>query len=343
MEDRRMLNRMLDTMKDIHKDIPSLKIKRSDFRHSINKYAVCYLIQNKYFDSFNKFGFPREKYVNRLNLFFDSLQYLLKNFASSEHFDIHVFHEGDITDIHITKILSYSTNNRKIFIHEIVFEIPSHIYTEKVNERIKKAHSFGLKGIRDIGYRHMCSFYSFHVYPLFIKWGYQKLMRLDDDSFLLDKTDSLFSIESDYLYRLNQIEDTKYMLYFEECLDYFCKDNMIPLMEMDTKIIFNNFFIVDLKIYNDADVLKYLKAMYSAGGIYYCRWGDALIQSYIFKLWPQKFLVRQIQFEYQKWGYRFQKEGFCHHTTLSAPFVRIGLILFILIIIIIILLFVYKN
>lgn len=313
MDDPVMLNHMLYTMRDV-KDIPFLRIKKSDFRPTTkNKNAICYLVQNKLFDSSDQLGLPREKYVNRLHLFFDSLQHLLKNYVFQDHFDIHVFHEGDLTSSQIERTLSFSTNHRKIYVHEITFDIPSHINIEKVESRIKKAPLFDINGFRNMGYRHMCSFYSFYVYPLFIRWGYQKLMRLDDDSFLLDEIhESLFDRKADYSFRLKQIEDEKYMLYFKDCLDYFCQENMIPLIEIEKQIIFNNFFIVDLKIYTDPDVLKYLRAMYTTGGVYYCRWGDALIQSYIFKLWPNKFSVEQIKFTYKKWGYRFDKEGYRH-------------------------------
>ena len=58
----------------------------------------------------------------------------------------------------------------------------------------------------------MCSFYSFHAYPIFIQWGYRKLMRLDDDSFIMEEViEPLFDWNFDYIYRLEQVENENYI------------------------------------------------------------------------------------------------------------------------------------
>lgn len=306
MDDPIILNKILDI--NYTNEIPFIKIK-SEFSHEIQKnpYAICYLVQNKRFEE--KFGFPREKYTNRIDMFMDSIGYLDKNF-SSKHVDIHVFHEGDLNLAQSKQIQSFSKNDCKIYIHEITFDIPAHIDIQKVNDRIKNAPLYNIKEYRTIGYRNMCSFYSFYVYPIFIQWGYKKLMRLDDDSFILEKIDEkIFEMNVDFTYRLEQIENQNYMMYFKEFIKQFCQKTKNKFV-FDPTIIFNNFFIVDLKVYKDPHVIEFLNAVYHSGGIYYCRWGDALIQSYILKLFSERFTIKKIRFAYEKWGFLYTKEHF---------------------------------
>jgi len=306
MDDPIILNKIVDI--NYETTIPFIKIKTEFLpENRKNPYAICYLVQNKKFEE--KFGFPREKYINRIDMFIDSMNNLQKNF-SSKNVDIHIFHEGDLNLTQSKQILSYSKNDCQIYMHQITFDIPDHIDIQKVYDRIKDAPFYNIKEYRTIGYRNMCSFYSFYVYPIFIKWGYKKLMRLDDDSFILEQLDEkIFEMNIDYIYRLEQIENENYMLYFKEFIQQFCLKTKNKFI-FDSTIIFNNFFIVDLKVYQDQNVIKFLNAVYHSGGIYYCRWGDALIQSYIFKLFPEKFTTQKIKFAYEKWGFLYTKENF---------------------------------
>jgi hypothetical protein len=135
-------------------------------------------------------------------------------------------------------------------------------------------------------------------------------MRLDDDSFMMEEIiEPLFDWNYDYIYRLEQTENQNYMMYFEDFITEFCRKKKIKV-SFDANIVFNNFFIVDLRIYQDKDVIEYLKSVYHSGGIYYCRWGDALIQSFIFKLFPKKFSITQVKFDYGKWGITYSREDF---------------------------------
>ena len=233
---------------------------------------------------------------------------MVKHMPSSETFDIHIFHEGDLTPLQLEKIETFQTYGRPLFVHRIVFEIPSHIDLLLVQKRIDLAQYHYQKAFRDVSYRNMCSFYAFYVYDLFLEWGYTRLMRLDDDSFLLESTTAMFSHPFDYVYRLTQHEDEAYMLYFSEWIQQYCHDRKYTtgavLKTLTTReIVFNNFFIVHLPVYQDPEVRHYLEAVYSSGGIYYCRWGDALIQTVIWKLWTQRWTTHQVSFAYGKWGY----------------------------------------
>jgi len=291
-------SRILDI--SVRYPIPALETKDPFVRLSQNTDAVCFLVQNRPFTPQDIFRLPRERADNRIHLFFRSIQHLLENAPPNESFDVHVFHEGDLTPEQHVQLHTLSTDRRPIHVHEIRFEVPPHVDRSLVERQMKRARKNKVPAYRTMGYRHMCSFYSFYVYPLFLSWGYRKLMRLDDDSVLLRPVRRLFSIEKDYVYRLTMEEDQRYMEYFEPFLrKYFDR-----LTEYPREIVFNNFFLLNLDIYRDSDIRYYLSMVYSSGGVYYCRWGDAVVQSYmLLYMWKLRFSIMRLEFSYEKWGY----------------------------------------
>lgn len=329
MQDPSLFSRIMTHTQKKYLPIPSLYMEDPFQNEKESEFAICFLVQNKIFAKDDTLGFPRENSKNRIHLFFQSLSYLRENGPRNEQYDIHVFHEGDLTQSQMEKTLSYSLPNSPIFIHEFRFpEPPAHVDMDVVQEKIDLSKKLNIAAYRSIGYRHMCSFYSFYVYPIFHQWGYKKLMRLDDDSYLMEPIETLFLLPEDYVYRLRMNEDPRYMMYFTLAVKSYCKKNKI----LDANIqnlqdtVFNNFFIVDLSIYKNPQVLDFLSFIYTTGGIYYFRWGDALIQSAIFHIWPHLFKTRQLTFAYQKWGFTYRddlRENFVYPPTLE-PFVVVS-------------------
>jgi len=310
MKDPVLLHQVFLSLDRTEEDLPSLEILRSIpvFEKNTRKRrtnAVCYLIQNKPFTPLNRFGFPREQVSSRIQLLFRSLTYLLRNSPPTESFDIHLFHEGDLTPEQTSELLSMATPERLIYLHTIRLPSPPrHVDVSIVQDRIQKARQKGYDAYRDMSYRNMCSFYSFYVYDVFLHWGYEKMMRLDDDSFLLEKLDRLFTYPQDYVYRLSVEEDPRYMLYYQEVVDRYCHSRHLPLIKRLERTVFNNFFVLRLSIYKDPLVRDFLNYIYRSGGIYYFRWGDAIVQSTLLKLQPH-FSILPLTFDYQKWGYTY--------------------------------------
>lgn len=301
------------------------KIKREDVFFNIintesrrenikNKNAIVYLIQNKEFLAKNKIGLPREnKYTNRIEMFYDSLQFLLKNRPIQETFDIHVFYENDLTYKQIEKIkfMVEQHDNIGIMIHNIEFKCPPWIIIQNVEYNIdilsKKINAW-----RDIGYRNMCRFYSIQIYDFLLNEGYNKMARLDDDSFIEESIPQLFdNIQEDipYICRLFQEEDILYRNYFNTFVNIFTeKMNLKTLTDRDIlSCPFNNFFVLDLSIYKNPNVQLFLFFIDCVGGIYSYRWGDAIIQNIILRLFLSRPLY-QIGFRYSKWGISHENE-----------------------------------
>lgn len=326
----------------------SIDLVNSDFRFQTKKNpnVVVYLIQNKPFTKRNKCGLPREKVNNRLDLFFRSLKLLLKNYPANETFDVHVFHEGDVPPPIQTKIKAMKTDSISIFISHIVFKLPFWLNKDNIMQRIENAPK--KKAWRDLGYRHMCRFYSLLIYPKLIEWGYQKMVRLDDDGFLLSPIKELFNKiqkPNSYFCRLFQMEDITYSKHYSDHLKCFCAYHSIPFPDNIFHVPFNNFFVLDLHIYKHPLVQKFLMYVDMTGGIYEHRWGDALIQGTLLKLIGTK--AEKMVFDYSKWGVIYPSTDSTEYYSSSClsqqSFIFITIIILVLLFIVIFLIWRNKN
>ena len=166
----------------------------------------------------------------------------------------------------------------------------------------------------------MCRFYSITVYYTMLKLGYRKMMRLDDDGYILSKIPNVFeyvSPENPYLCRLFQNESTKTTENILDHVDEFAKFYNIRHYrrpkETEIVIPFNNFFVLDLSFYQDMTVSQFLKYVDLVGGIYENLWGDALVQGLLLKL--KNVQVQKFEFAYGKWGRKY-----VHKTTNPSPY-----------------------
>jgi len=273
--------------------------------------ALVYLVQNKKFTKKNQFGFARENVTTRIELFFKSLSYFIDHQNhQDESVDIHIFHEGDLEEEHFTRTTTIA-KRCLVFFHHVEFRLPEWISSKEVNESIA---SNTTPGWRDMGYRHMCRFYSILIYPQLLRWGYRKMMRLDDDSFVMEPLPLLFksvSPENPYKCRLLQQESNKFAYDFYQEYHAFCDLYKIPCPDKsyDFYVIpFNNMFVLDLSIYERTDVKNYLQYMDKTGGIYRYRWGDALIQGVMIRQLCNIRDISLFRFSYSKWGITFDKD-----------------------------------
>jgi hypothetical protein len=158
----------------------------------------------------------------------------------------------------------------------------------------------------------MCRFYSFQIYDYLLKYGYKKMMRLDDDSYIVENMTKLFVLvteDTPYICRLFQSEDVVYRKHVDYFVNIFTdRMNYDRIQEEQIAICpFNNFFLLDLSIYEREDVQKFLFFMDCVGGIYSHRWGDAVLQNILLRLLLPHSVYR-MGFTYSKWGIVHDKE-----------------------------------
>lgn len=288
-----------------------LHVSSTTFKGKVHDNALVYLVQNKKFTMMNQFGFARENVQNRMDLFHLSLSYFVDNFNDEdERVDIHIFHEGDMTTHHAVKTAK-TAKRFPVFFHSIQFEFPTWLSKTEIQKSID---SSDVPGWRDMGYRHMCRFYTLLLYPKLIEWQYQKMMRLDDDSFPLENLPLLFrsvSPKQPYKARLLQNEAETFSQNFYTHLKKFCAmRNLACPSESDPNLYvvpFNNFFVLDLSLYRRPDVVAYLRYMDRSGGIYRHRWGDALVQGMMVKYVCGIVDIPLFSFRYSKWGLEYEE------------------------------------
>lgn len=299
-----------------------LPITHTNFITRSNDNVLVYLVQNKKFTPKHQLGLARESVSSRIELFHQSLSYFVDHVHPDDvGVDIHIFHEGDLTTDHILRTAK-TAKRFHVFFHSLHFEFPSWLDKEKVEESIQQSD---IPGWRDMGYRHMCRFYSLLLYPKLIEWGYRKMMRLDDDSFPLENLPSLFGSVSPthpYKARITQKESEPFRQFFHTALKQFCLSKGLPCPteeDPDFYVIpFNNFFVVDLSLYQQPLVKEYLAHIDKVGGIYKYRWGDALVQGIMVKYVAGIPHIPLFTFRYAKWGVEFD-EDFDHLELYEPP------------------------
>jgi len=267
------------------------------FVHQEN--VVVYLVQNRELKKEKSFGLPRENFKNRMDLFFISLNYLLLHVPPKERFDIHIYHEGDLSEEQLFKIQNLKTERFPIYLNHIHFTTPPWLDEEEIKKDIEENED---PAWRTLGYRHMCRFYSLLIYDRLIELGYKKMSRLDDDSWILSKITEMFQLvnpDKPYICRLILDENPNYAKHMDTFIqEYF--DSSFDFDKTIENIPFNNFFILDLSLYQQKPILDYLKTVDYNGGIYKHRWGDALVQGNLLKIFNIPYFI--LPFPYSKWG-----------------------------------------
>ncbi|CAF3869517.1 unnamed protein product [Rotaria sordida] len=152
-----------------------------------------------------------------------------------------IFHDENFTISMRRQILSCVLNTKKKI--KISFEL--------VKFRTKIKIDPGSRSNKPIAYRLMCRFWTYDVFyhPAIIRGKYDYLIRMDDDSYFMDKfeTDIFLYMDNqklDYIYRSIYYEPYSSM---DPILKRFLKRNILQL-----GCIYNNFFVIRLKWYYES-------------------------------------------------------------------------------------------
>ncbi len=243
------------------------------------------------------------------NDFHNSLFLLNKNILSKLrcNYKIIIFAEGDPSQRAKSLIKILSKNNIKIFFKKIVLQeyvkrLDSYNYPNKLPHVSDCTKTFSL------GYRDMCKFFAIDVFKDNLLKDTQYFIRVDTDSFFLDVRQNflkkLENINSDYAFIKGtiQTEDKGVTLGFGNCLYDFCKNKKAnKLISKDflricqeatlrPLIFYTNFEVIKLDWIRKDNHSKLLGHIINKKGIYFFRWGDALIRYYSVKVLNAKII-----------------------------------------------------
>mmetsp|Transcript_27771 Transcript_27771/g.75111 ORF Transcript_27771/g.75111 Transcript_27771/m.75111 type:complete len:324 (-) Transcript_27771:845-1816(-) len=173
-----------------------------------------------------------------------------------------------------------------------------------------------------IGYRHMCRWYSNGLFKYLAARGYAWVLRLDEDSKVLSpaRTDLVAWMKQNgkhYGYRLWDEEDVEIIWSLPELTSWYlttkmsqpaflldsCLPRNLPGLNSfggwDRKVIYTNFFIVDINWWMTDKVQEYLEVTEKANGHYLYRWGDAAIHTMVVKSFLQRSQLHMFGFAYR--------------------------------------------
>ena len=238
---------------------------------------------------------------------------LINMLHSIEHFYPQAIHKYPVVifyDSHGTKIQISTINYIKtcvnltlIFENIVLFNLiqnPTHTINE-INLRAKATPQ------RPIGYRYMCQFWSHTVFhhPT-IKNNYDYIMRLDDDSYLLEPLEyDLFEYANennlDYIYRALAwdipLAGPDYLLpQYLRTYHNNCKSHCFPFQSYDS--IYNNFFLTRIHFWHQRKIVGFLNSLLANDSILIYPLGDGNIHAVVLALASDTKHTQQLQFAY---------------------------------------------
>lgn len=279
-----------------------------------------------------------------------SLYFLFKNFNHQHNYQVIIFHEGDYDEKSQNEVLQGIRGNSRNFVRfqkvdKDDFVLPDNIDKNKLDNCI---NTHVTPYWRNDKYRLMCRWWLNNSIKYAKRFGYEYIMRFDDDSIIEEQIPDIFQWfkDKDAIYSSNLLHvdcelccfgmkeffekntnNTKNniieKLFHESKVDlnnpaFNNFKNWLKIAHPDYKIenvttlykpfmFYNNFFITKVSFWNSDDVKKILKSIDEDESIFYCRWGDAPLQSIIAQLYGGPDKVVRCQFKYSK---RMQREAF---------------------------------
>lgn len=247
--------------------------------------AIVYLAQKQH----SSYG--RDSFSSLLR----SLDLLYKNYLSIarhvENTDIFIFHTGDFNaaDLHFLESRFGSSYRGVIRLVDLsgspYWARPKHHLNDDPN-------TWYAYPLFSEGYRRMMHWFAIDIWQYFDRLnhetacGYRYLFRLDEDSFIhspieYDVFDMMQSKQYLYGYRMCAYEmkvvQRMWTRWGKKHLDF------VPQRKIDLEMcgIYNNFFVVDIELFNRPDVKAFLHFIDIQGQIYRRRLGDLMIHSMV--------------------------------------------------------------
>jgi len=210
-----------------------------------------------------------------------------------------IFHED--FSIEIQKEILNATKSR-IHFQNIIFTIPDFLDKSLIPETI-----YYKKWGFNIGYRNMCRFFAGEIFQHTSLQKYKYIWRLDSDSYLLApiKYDVFNKMaEEKYVYGYQHIEKDvpevskdlwtitkKYISDHQINPTYLSK--FLNNGEWDRSYYYTNFEIIDIDYFKSNVIKNFYQYLDKSGGIYYYRWGDAIIRLLTLAIFSDESKVHQ--------------------------------------------------
>lgn len=251
--------------------------------------VICYLTKND------------QKTVNQLKC---SLKLLYKNFNNQFGIPVVIFHEKNFPDKFVI--------NNQFPVEFIEIELKPSISLLPVFE-----DGLGYP----IGYRNMCQFFHSEYYKYLDEYDW--FMRLDTDSFIIDKIDyNLFEYlntnKKIYGYTAEIPEWPPAVKYLETWFESFSAKNNLQTPFYKSLIVdgiynyrqvYNNFEIVSRRYFDNKMVQYAISEINNSGNIYRWRWGDAPLRTLILSMCYEKCNLHRFSDIGYHHGYFHQKLG----------------------------------
>jgi len=196
---------------------------------------------------------------------------LLRKYFNTPEYDFIIFHEGDIQQ-DVKDMVKCEIGNAEFL------NIGKKSFWKKDNN------------IENVGYKNMCSFYTYYLWQ-YVK-GYKYAIRLDDDSYVY--SEGLGNILKDMEKKhLNHVyvrkkedthKETKETL--PEFSSNYAHKNGIEVSERCFNVtnFYSNFYVTRVQFWLRSDVQDYLRHVVKSDGIYEHRWGDSTIHAMALKM-----------------------------------------------------------
>jgi hypothetical protein len=204
-----------------------------------------------------------------------------RNFNRRFGYPVILFHEGNIHSDH-QQILSKMTPHLCfVDISDQAFVEPPRLLSSWRNQ---------------IGYKHMCRFYTLQIYDYIKEYDY--VLRLDDDSYIqspihFDLFKFMRNNSLDYGYIHSEMDSHEETV---ATLPKFTRQyirehrSVVPhcsLSDINALYYYTNFTITRVSFWFQPEVQDYLRAVDQSLGIYQYRWGDHIIQTHALKMFSQ--------------------------------------------------------
>eukprot|EP01116_Phalansterium_solitarium_P015253 TRINITY_DN3357_c0_g1_i1.p1 TRINITY_DN3357_c0_g1~~TRINITY_DN3357_c0_g1_i1.p1 ORF type:complete len:384 (+),score=100.40 TRINITY_DN3357_c0_g1_i1:120-1271(+) len=268
-------------------------------------------------------GYPRASFVllirsslQDVELAFRALSQMEANFNNAVKYPYSIFVEENFPDEWKDRLRS--TTQATMNFVQLMFELPPFVTRARVPQYIE-AYERNFT----VGYRHMCRFFGGAMVWQKALAEYDYLWRIDADAeYLCPITYDPFQYMHTYAIKYGWV-----MEYFEAdpevvgdlftVTKQFMADNSIPLSKLSRFIniygdynrchYWNNFEIVDANFLRGPQYQKYFDYIDRAGGIFYERWGDALIRTLGAHMFLEPEEIRQLS------GISYRHANTCNH------------------------------
>ena len=248
-----------------------------------------------------------------------SVGLLYKHYNAKQRDDVVFLHTGDVDDKQQESVLRLcGAEARFVLLAKRHFQLPPGVDPKSKQWLFPNKFS--------PGYRHMIRFFTLGIWEVAASLGYQYVMRLDDDAYILSPiTYNVFAFMAsrrlEYAFRLTSWEHgepaqrgelhkfvrdyaLKGGIQPRWGLSHSCPDGQLESFTPDNcgqfYTIYNNFFVANVSFWRRPDVQAFVQHVDASKTIYYKRWGDAVWHSVALQLFLPRDRVHMFEdFSYE--------------------------------------------